>query len=250
MITDPQGTIMALFLAFCRIGSCLMAMPGFSSARLPVQIRLFLALTLSVALLPLLWDVIYPVTQGNTVTFFRAMLYETFIGTMFGLIAHLYLLGMQFAATVMGTAISFTGPPAQDVLEDTSESQLAAMLTFGVLLVLFILDFHHVIFKALVESYSSIPLGGPISAQRMLITLTDTLVASMNVAIRVASPFILFGFLFNVAIGLINKLAPQIPVYFISTPYALAGGLLLLYFGIAAVVNQFVDGFFLVFSNM
>ena len=80
--------------------------------------------------------------------------------------------------------------------------------------------------------------------------LTDTLVASMNVAIRVASPFILYGFLFNVAIGLINKLAPQIPVYFISTPYALAGGLLLLYFGIAAVVNQFVSGFFLVFSNM
>ncbi len=52
------------------------------------------------------------------------------------------------------------------------------------------------------------------------------------------------------AIGLINKLAPQIPVYFISTPYVLAGGLLLLYFGIAAVVNLFVNGFFLVFANM
>jgi flagellar biosynthetic protein FliR len=39
-------------------------------------------------------------------------------------------------------------------------------------------------------------------------------------------------------------------VYFISTPYALGGGLLLLYFGIAAVVNQFVNGFFRVFANM
>jgi len=150
----------------------------------------------------------------------------------------------------MGTAISFTGPPAQDVLEDTSENQLASMLSYGVLLLLFILDFHHVVFRAIVESYVTIPLGGAMSVQRMLISLTDTLVASMNVALRVASPFILYGFLFNVAIGLINKLAPQIPVYFISTPYALGGGLLLLYFGIGALVNQFVTGFFRVFGNM
>ncbi|WP_288431474.1 flagellar biosynthetic protein FliR [uncultured Agrobacterium sp.] len=250
MISDPQGTVMALFLAFCRIGACLMVMPGFSSARLSMQIRLFLALTLSMALLPLMWDVIYPVAKGDTVTFFRSMLFETMIGAMFGLIAHLYLLGMQFAATIMGMAMSFTGPPAQDVLEDTSESQLASLLTFGVLLVLFLLDFHHVVFKALVESYTSIPISGGITMQRMLISLTDTLVASMNIALRVASPFILYGFLFNVAIGLINKLAPQIPVYFISTPYALALGLLLLYFGITAVVNQFVNGFFTVFANM
>ena len=72
----------------------------------------------------------------------------------------------------------------------------------------------------------------------------------MSIALRVASPFILYGFLFHVAVGLINKLAPQIPVYFISTPYALGGGLLLLYFGMAALVSQFVAGFFRVFANI
>ncbi len=250
MISDPQGTIMALFLAFCRIGACVMVMPGFSSARLPVQIRLFLAFALSLAILPLLWDTIYPVARGDNITFFRYILFESLIGATFGMIAHLYFLGMQFASTAIGTAIALNGPPAQDVLEGTSESQLTSMLTYGTLLLLFVLDFHHVVFRAIVESYSSIPLGGMISMQRMLITLTDTLVAAMNIALRVASPFILYGFLFHVAVGLINKLAPQIPVYFISTPYALAGGLLLLYFGIGAVVNQFVNGFFPIFANM
>ncbi|KQO78946.1 flagellar biosynthetic protein FliR [Rhizobium sp. Leaf262] len=250
MISDPQGTVMALFLAFCRIGACLMVMPGFSSARLPMQVRLLLAMALAMAILPLLWTTIYPVVKADSITFLKFMFFESLVGATFGMIAHLYVLGMQFAATAMGTAISFTGPPAQDVLEDTSENQLASMLSYGVLLLLFILDFHHVVFRAIVDSYGSIPLGGMISVQRMLITLTDTLVAAMNIALRVASPFILYGFLFNVAIGLINKLAPQIPVYFISTPYALGGGLLLLYFGIAALVNQFVTGFFRVFANM
>ncbi|WP_183894060.1 flagellar biosynthetic protein FliR [Rhizobium skierniewicense] len=250
MMSDPQGTIMALFLAFCRIGACLMVMPGFSSARLPMQVRLLLALALSMAILPLMWDVIYPLAKTDNTNFLKLMFFESVIGAMFGMIAHLYVLGMQFAATAIGTAIALTGPPGQDVLEDTSESQLSSMLTYGVLLLLFILDFHHVIFRALVDSYSTIPMGGGMSMQRMLITLTDTLVASMSVALRVASPFILYGFLFHVAVGLINKLAPQIPVYFISTPYALAGGLLLLYFGMAALVSQFVGGFFRVFANI
>lgn len=250
MISDPQGTVVALFLAFCRIGACLMVMPGFSSARLPMQIRLLTAMALAMAILPLLWDTIYPVVTVDAITLLKFMFFESLIGATFGMIAHLYVLGMQFAATAMGMAMAFTGPPVQDVLEDTSESQLASMLSYGVLLLLFILDFHHVVFRAIVESYTSIPLGGAMSVQRMLISLTDTLVASMNVALRVASPFILYGFLFNMAIGLINKMAPQIPVYFISTPYALGGGLLLLYFGIAALVNQYVTGFFRVFANM
>ncbi|MBC7313440.1 MAG: flagellar biosynthetic protein FliR, partial [Rhizobium sp.] len=38
-----------------------------------------------------------------------------------------------------------------------------------------------------------------------------------------------------------------IPIYFISTPYLLMGGLLLLYFSIAAIVRQFADNFARIF---
>ncbi|XMD07617.1 flagellar biosynthesis protein FliR [Brucella melitensis] len=34
--------ILAAVLAFCRIGACLMLMPGISSARIPLQVRLFI----------------------------------------------------------------------------------------------------------------------------------------------------------------------------------------------------------------
>ena len=57
MIEDPQGTVLAVFAAFCRVGGCIMVLPGFSSFRVPVQVRLFLALGLSMALTPLLWDI-------------------------------------------------------------------------------------------------------------------------------------------------------------------------------------------------
>lgn len=250
MMSDPQGTILVLFLVFCRIGGCLMSMPGFSSARIPMQIRLFMAFAMSLAIMPLLWDVLYPYAKGDQITYVTLIFSESLTGVMFGLIAHVYVLGMQFAGTVVGMAISFNAPPTRDILEDTSENQLTGMLVMGGLLILFVLDFHHIIIKALADSYTSIPIGQLVNTQKMLISLTDTIAASMKIMLRLASPFLLFGLLFNVAIGLINKLAPQIPIYFISMPFALTGGLLLLYFGIAAMLRQFADAFIPIFATM
>ena len=44
LVTATAETlVIAAFLAFCRIGGCFMLMPGLSSARVPLQVRLFVA---------------------------------------------------------------------------------------------------------------------------------------------------------------------------------------------------------------
>jgi flagellar biosynthetic protein FliR len=133
-------------------------------------------------------------------------------------------------------------------MEDTSENQMTNLISFGGLLLLFMMDFHHVVFRALVDSYTVMPLGGMPDSQKMLITLTDTLSQTFMLMLRLASPFMIFGLMFNVAVGLVNKLAPQVPVFYISTPYLLLGGLVLVYFTIAAMVMQFAQYFPMIFN--
>ncbi|MBV2183558.1 MAG: flagellar type III secretion system protein FliR [Rhizobium sp.] len=247
MITDPEGTVLAMFLAFCRIGACFMVLPGFSSARIPVTVRMLMAAAVSMAILPVLWDTIYPKVSGSDYAYISLVIGEMLIGTMYGMIPRLYVLGLQFAGSAISMSIGFNSPGAPDVIEDTPENQLTNMISFGGLLLLFMLDFHHVVLRALIESYGLMPLGDFPDIQKMLITLTDTLSATFLLMLRLASPFIIFGVMFNVSIGLINKLAPQIPIYFISTPYLLLGGLFLVYFSIAAIVRQFADNFARIF---
>ncbi len=249
MITDPQGTILALFLAFCRIGACVMVLPGFGSARVPPQIRLFAAIALSMAVLPVLWDSIYPKASSPTGTFVGLIFTEAAVGIVYGLIARLYTLGMQFAGAILTMGIGLTAPGGHDIIEDANENQLTSLLTFSGLLLLFMMDFHHIVFRALIDSYAATPVGAVLDAQKMLITLTDTLRASTMIMLRLASPFLIYGLMFNVAIGFINKLAPQIPVYFISTPFLLTGGLFLLYLSIAALIRIYADGFATVFTS-
>ena len=55
-----QNAIIVAFLAFCRIGACFMLMPGYSSVRIPMQVRLFTAIAVSLGMLTFLWQRIYP----------------------------------------------------------------------------------------------------------------------------------------------------------------------------------------------
>jgi flagellar biosynthetic protein FliR len=249
MITDPQGTVLALFAAFCRVGGCFMLLPGFSSARISMQIRLFIAVAVSMAILPIMWDTIYPRASGSLDAYLKLIVFETLTGVVIGLIARYYVLGLQFAGTVLTMMMGFNAPPTQDVLEDAAENQLTNLLSFAGLLILFLLDFHHVVVRALVDSYNVMPLGAGFNPQSALITLTDTLSQTFMIMLRLASPFILYGLVFNVSIGLINKLAPQIPIYFISLPYLIIGGMLLLYFGVSSLLQIFVAGFMPVFQG-
>ncbi|MCI0600218.1 MAG: flagellar biosynthetic protein FliR, partial [Beijerinckiaceae bacterium] len=54
MTAIGSDAVLGAFVLFCRIGGCLMLMPGFSSSRIPVSVRLFIAFSVTLALTPLL----------------------------------------------------------------------------------------------------------------------------------------------------------------------------------------------------
>jgi flagellar biosynthesis protein FliR len=47
----------------------------------------------------------------------------------------------------------------------------------------------------------------------------------------------------NVALALINRLTPQIQIFFVATPFVVGGGLALLYFTIKPAIEAFLMGF-------
>ena len=247
MIDAPHRLVMAVCAAFCRIGGCILVLPGFSTARVPVMFRLLLAVTVTMALLPIMWDQLFPRIQGTTPDYLLLCLFETLTGVVLGMLTRLYVLGLQFLGTVVTMMIGLNTPPAGDVLEDTAEGQLTNVITFAGLMVLFMLDFHHQVFMAIAETYNTLPPGTVFDPQKALVSMVDTLSATFMVMLRLASPFILFNVLFNMAIGFINKLAPIVPVYFISAPYMVLGGTILFYLGVAAMLSLYADGFGTIF---
>lgn len=63
------------------------------------------------------------------------------------------------------------------------------------------------------------------------------------IALQLCSPFIIFGIIINLAFGLLNKLTPQVPVYFLALLFTLAGGLILFLFTAKFILTGFIQAF-------
>ncbi|TIM90453.1 MAG: flagellar type III secretion system protein FliR [Mesorhizobium sp.] len=235
-----QGVVIAAFLAFCRIGACFMLMPGLSSARVPLQVRLFVSIAATGGLLAFLWDRIYPYVDPRPQVLVPMIVSELLVGGLIGAMTRLYMEALRFMGSAIAMMIGYGGPAIE---EPEPQAALAAIISFSALLLLFVFDFDHEIVRALVASYTVAPVNVFFNPQAALVDVTDTVSDAFFLVIRLGSPFVAYAILVNLTIGFVNKLTPQIPVYFISLPFVIAGGLIIFYFAIGTLLSLFVDGF-------
>ncbi len=244
MMPITSETVLIVFLLFCRIGGCLMLMPGFSSTRVPMQVRLFVAVAVTLALTPLLLPTVNAAVPRPTPPVVLGLIFsETFIGALIGSIGRLFFMALQFMATAAAQFAGFSPLPGIPVEDAEPVPALATFFTLTATVLLFATEQHWEVLRALLASYTVLPLNEPIATELGLARLSDAFSSTFVLALQVSSPFIVYALVINLMVGIANKLVPQIPVYFISMPFVLAGALLLLYLTIGEALGLFMAGF-------
>jgi flagellar biosynthetic protein FliR len=243
-MTIGAQTVLAVFVLFCRIGTCIMLMPGFSSSRVPGLIRLFLAFGVTLVLTPLLVPGVEAALSPLTLqTVAGILISEMLVGGMLGILGRLFFFALETLAHAMTMAIGLSAMPGTGIDEPEPEPALVSLVTISALVLLFVTNQHWTILRGLAGSYEALPVAQIVGAQPALMRLADGLTDAFLAALRITSPFIIYAVVVNFALGLTNKLTPQIPVYFISLPFIVFGGLLLLYFVAPEMLHLFIDGF-------
>ena len=241
MIDSLADSVLAIFIVFCRIGACLMLMPGFSSINIPVQIRLFVAIVTSFALAPLLIATLRPLLVDALplkVAFLISS--EMLIGSVIGMGGRVFFLALQTMATAMASGMGLSNIPGVQVGDVDPAPALVPLIVSGVTTLFFITDQHWQVIQGLMNSYDIWHPGDPLAGDMALGQLLSRLSEAFVVTLRITSPFIVYSVVINMAVGLINKLTPTIPVYFISIPFVMFGGFLLLYLTSDELLTQFM----------
>jgi flagellar biosynthetic protein FliR len=106
----------------------------------------------------------------------------------------------------------------------------------GVTLI-FATDMHHLVIGALHDSYSlfapgTIPLLGDIAA-----LTTQTIATAFRIGVQLSAPFLVFGLLFNLGLGVLSRLMPQMQVYFVGMPLSIWLGFLILLVVLGALMT-------------
>lgn len=244
MTAIGPDAVLATFLVFCRIGACLMLMPGFSSPRVPVQVRLFLAVAVTLALAPIVLPVIGPGVKSPAPAVLVSLIAsETLIGAMIGLMGRFFFLALQFMGTAVAMFMGYQGTPDTIIDENEPAAAIATLITLTATILFFVTDMHWEVFRALMDSYVALPLAEAPPLQLGLVKLTDALADAFYLALKISAPFVIYSLLVNFMFGIVNKLTPQVPVYFISLPFVVAGGLFLLFFAFSEFLRIFLSEF-------
>ncbi|GGD27629.1 flagellar biosynthetic protein FliR [Aureimonas glaciei] len=244
MTEEMTATILSLFLIFCRIGSCLMLLPGYSSVRIPTQIRLFVAFSISLAVSPgILPDMLPLMREAGDDVRLQMIVTEILNGMLIGLLGRVFMIALQFSANFLANAIGMGQAIGSPIDESEPAPAVVSLITMTATVLVFSLNLHVEILRALVASYSAMPVALGFAPRTGLVALTDNLDQTFHLGLRIASPFVIYGVIVNFAIGLANKMTPQIPIYFISMPFVIAGGLVLLAYSIGDYLTIFLAGF-------
>lgn len=229
-------------LVFTRIGGMVMLMPGFGEVSVPPWIRLGMAFAITMVMFPLVSDVL-PAMPDSSVGYAAAVTTEALVGLFIGGIARLLLTALH----VGGLAIAMqTGLGFAQGFDPTQQSQSAMVGTFltlvGVNLIL-ATNLHHLMIGAMHDSYQIFMPGDlPPVADFAQIAVT-TISKSFALGIQIAAPFIVFGIVFYVGIGLLARLMPQVQIFFIAVPAQIMFGLLILGLVLPSFMLWFLDYF-------
>ena len=239
------GLTLSVFFVFCRIGGCLMLVPGFGSARVPVQVRLFFSLGASVAIFAALGE-FEGVRQSASDLPFIAKLagLETAKGLFIGFMVRFFFASLQFVAEAVASALGI-GSNETSVEDGQQIPALTVLITLTATALFFITDQHLELLRALTQSYNVFRFGAEFGTNGEMAELAKVLTAASFLALQVCAPLLVFSIVVNVLFGILNKLAPQIPVFFISPPFVIGGGLVLFYF----ISQDFFTVFMVHFSD-
>jgi flagellar biosynthetic protein FliR len=239
---QAAGLLFSVFLLFCRIGGCLMIAPGVSNTQIPMQVRLYVAIGTTLALAPMLLTHVMPV-EPDPIGMARLVAGEILAGCLIGTLARLFFSALETLAYAAATFLGLSNPFGIELQQAQALPPLATYLTLGATAMIFVSDLHWQLIMALVDSYRVAPLGTAFDARRSVVEIGDTLGQSFVIAARVASPFFLYSVIVNFAIALINRVTPQIAIFFIAPPFVISGGLALLYLSVRGQIGEFTAAF-------
>ena len=230
---------LAFFLIFCRIAACLMVAPGFASERVPVRVRLLIAVAVSVAIFPSLATSIGDAVAGVTIE--RMVLFgahEFLIGVVFGLLARFYFLALETLLTTVNMTIGL-GNIFSAAIDAEPSPALSTFIITCAITIMFLSDQHLELVHGIFLSYRIAPFSDTFSRANFLSDIGETLSESYVLALRISSPFLLFAIVVNLGFGFLARLTPQAPIYFISAPFMIVAGL----YSILLSSTDFLTGF-------
>ena len=231
-----QSWLWVAALVFLRVGAAVFLMPAFGDQALPQRVRLAVALAFSAIVTPAVAKELQDVPS-----FLMAAAEEVLAGLVLGLGMRLFILALQMAGSIMAQTTSLS----QLFGGATPEPQPAIgnLLTLASLALALRAGLHVKAASLLILSYAFLPAGHFPNASDLAQWGLGQVVQSTVLAFSLAAPFVIASVIYNLALGVINRAMPQMPVSMVGAPVLTAGAMILMAMLVPVLLAVWLEGF-------
>ena len=241
-ITAAPDTVFVFLMIFCRIGTMIMLMPALGEISVPGRIRLTFAVTLTAILMPLVQDNYgtLPATPGLLA---GAIVSEFLIGLMIGGTARLLMTALQIAGTIIAFQTGLAFAQNVDPTQGIQSALVGSFMSVVAVTMIFATDLHYLLIAVMNDSYALFKPGAPLPVGDFLQVVTGVIAGSFKLGVQLSAPFLVFGLVFYMGLGILSRLMPQLQVFFIALPANIFLGFLLLMVLLGVMMSWFLGYF-------
>ncbi len=223
-------------LGFFRISSMFMAMPFLGAQLVPVRVRLYFGILVTILAVPLMpkHAPIDPMSITGAIVIGQQIIIGISIGLVFQFVFQVVVLGGQIVAMQSGLGFAtLVDPQNHDNLPMISHFYL-----MSVTLLFLSLNGHIMLIQVIVNSFNIIPIG--------MHGLTDPQISDLVKfggemfagAVSIALPAIISLLVVNMTFAVMTKAAPQLNIFSIGFPLTLLLGLSVMYISFSGMMNH------------
>ncbi|MDH5183028.1 MAG: flagellar biosynthetic protein FliR [Gammaproteobacteria bacterium] len=221
---------------FMRVGAMFMAMPVIGTQNVPARVRMAITLSVTVIIASQLPDV----PEFNPLNFqtWITIAAEILIGVAMG-----FALQLAFSSVIMaGQIIALQmGLGFASMVDHSSGMQMpviAQLYLLAVILIFLSLNGHLLIIKMVLNSFTSLPIGGGFLRTETLWNLITWGADMFSAAVLIALPSIGALLIVNISFGIMTRASPQLNIFAVGFPFMVGTGLAVIWVTLPNLSSQ------------
>jgi flagellar biosynthesis protein FliR len=222
-----KDSLTFLFI-FVRVGIVFALIPLFGAELVPRKITAIIAFFLSLVLLPVVPPAGAASFNMNVLTLIVLLLHELLVGLTLGLAVNVIFAGVQIAGELIGFQMGFSIVNVVDPMTGVDAPITANLLYILAFLLFLSLGGHHMLIRAMVESFTVLPVQASFPHQGFITAVMGYMAQAFVIGVKVSAPVIGILLLVNVAFAIMSRAIPQMNVFMMAFPVTIGVGLLFL----------------------
>jgi flagellar biosynthesis protein FliR len=203
-----------MVLTLVRVSGIVVFAPFFSSSALPVRSKAVFVGAVAFLLAPL----VASLPDAHAEITFATLLGEIAVGLVYGLALSLLNEMLLFAGQIAGVQFSFSMVNLLDPTSNIQTPLMGDLFQLMGILVLIAAGLDRILLASVVRSFRAVPLGSYVLAPLTARAIVQAAGGIFLAAVELAAPVLAATMLIEVAVALLSKLSPQLPVMSLTVP--------------------------------